>query len=139
MRCQLICRFAFIYLIVFFIFLNYSRHLEEREVLKAKLESMERKLEERDNDIRQLNRRNYLETKNFKTQLATERKKYKELCQKQNNNIDKTGEKISSNDSDYSSAKDIKEVKCCKRKYNSHDLFENFSSPSSFQHDSDFE
>lgn len=83
---------------------------------------MERKLEERDNDIRQLNRRNYLETKNFKTQLATERKKYKELCQKQNNNIEKTGEKISSNDSDYSSAKDIKEVSRCKRKYNSHDL-----------------
>lgn len=82
--------------------------MEEREVLKAKLESMERKLEERDNEIRQLTRRNQLEAKNFKTQLACERKKYKELCQKQN--IEKAGEKISSNDSDYSSAKDVKEV-----------------------------
>lgn len=86
----------------------FFRHLEEREVLKSKLESMERKLEERDNEIRQLTRRNHLEAKNFKTQLANERKKYKELCQKPNN--DKTGEKISSNDSDYSSAKDVKEV-----------------------------
>lgn len=85
-----------------------SRHLEERDVLKAKVESMERKLEERDNEIRQLTRRNHLEAKNFKTQLANERKKYKELCQKPN--IEKTGEKISSNDSDYSSAKDVKEV-----------------------------
>lgn len=89
--------------------MNHFRHLEERDVLKAKLEAMERKLEERDNDIRQLTRRNHLEAKNFKTQLANERKKYKELCQKQNN-IEKTGEKISSNDSDYSSAKDVKEV-----------------------------
>lgn len=82
--------------------------MEEREVLKAKVESMERQLEERDNEIRQLTRRNHLEVKNFKTQLATERKKYKELCQKQT--TEKTGEKISSNDSDYSSAKDVKEV-----------------------------
>lgn len=69
---------------------------------------MERQLEERDNEIRQLNRRNNLEAKNSKTQLANERKKYKELYQKQT--IEKTGEKISSNDSDYSSAKDVKEV-----------------------------
>lgn len=54
-----------------------------------------------------LNRRNTLEAKNFKTQLTNERKKYKELCQKQN------GDKQngSSVDSDYSSAKDAKDLK----------------------------
>lgn len=76
--------------------------------MKAKLEAMERKLDERDNEIRQLTRRNLIEAKNFKAQLTNERKKYKELCQKQN--IEKTERKISSNDSDYSSAKDAKEV-----------------------------
>lgn len=100
---------SYILLTEILFYFNWPRHLEEREVLKAKVESMERKLEERDNDIRQLTRRNYLEVKNFKTQLASERKKYKELCQKQT--IEKTGEKISSNDSDYSSAKDVKEVR----------------------------
>lgn len=54
-----------------------------------------------------LTRRNTIEAKNFKTHLTNERKKYKELCQKHN------GDKLngSSNDSDYSSAKDAKETK----------------------------
>lgn len=91
---------------------------------------MERKLEERDNEIRQLTRRNHLEAKNFKTQLANERKKYKELCQKQN--IEKTGEKISSNDSDYSSAKDVKEVCLCLTVYQKFVLGKKKSSYGSF-------
>ncbi|XP_031620331.1 kinetochore protein SLK19 [Contarinia nasturtii] len=87
--------------------LTTERHLEEREVLQTKVVSLEQKLSEKEEEIKVLTRRNTLEAKNFKTQLANERKKYKELCQKQN------GDKQvgSSNDSDYSSAKDAKEVK----------------------------
>lgn len=87
--------------------INFQRNLEEREVLQAKVGSLEQKLSEKEEEIKVLNRRNLLEAKNFKTQLANEKKKYKELCQKQSR------EKpiASSNDSDYSSAKDAKAVR----------------------------
>lgn len=114
--------------------------MEEREVLSTKLNSLEKILAEKvcvgptliyhsipmklynhifspnkiicakfqDEELKMLTRKNAIEAKNFKTQLANEKKKYKELCQKQNSNCDK--QNVSSNDSDYSSAKDIKEV-----------------------------
>lgn len=81
--------------------------MEERGALQDKVEMLEQKLNEKENEIKMLTRRNTIEAKNFKTQLANERKKYKELCQKQN--VDK--QNGSSNDSDYSSAKDAKEVR----------------------------
>lgn len=67
---------------------------------------LEHKMANKEDEIKMLTRRNMLEAKNFKSQLTNERKKYKELCQKQ------SAEKQngSSIDSDYSSAKDIKEV-----------------------------
>lgn len=85
------------------------RHLEERETLTSKLQSMEKILSEKDEEIKMLTRKNAIEAKNYKTHLANERKKYKELCQKHNSARDK--QNLLSNDSDYSSAKDIKEVR----------------------------
>ncbi|XP_055322434.1 uncharacterized protein LOC129578224 isoform X2 [Sitodiplosis mosellana] len=87
--------------------LTSERNLEERETLQIKVESLEQKLNEKEEEIKMLSRRNTIEAKNFKMQLANERKKYKELCQKQN------GDKQngSSVDSDYSSAKDVKDAK----------------------------
>lgn len=84
------------------------RHLEQREVLTQKVDSLERKLDEKEEEIRLLTRRNTLEAKNFKTQLANERKKFKELCQKSDRS--KPNERSSSHGSDHSSAKDIKLV-----------------------------
>lgn len=80
--------------------------MEEREILQAKVESLEHKLNEREEEIKILTRRNIIEAKNFKTQLSNERKKAKELCQKQNTEK----QSGSSNDADYSNAKDAKEV-----------------------------
>lgn len=80
--------------------------MEEREVLQAKIEMLEHKMTTKEDEIKMLTRRNMIEAKNYKSQLSNERKKYKELCQKQN----AEKQNGSSNDSDYSSAKDIKEV-----------------------------
>lgn len=87
----------------------FLRNLEERETLTTKLNSLEKILIEKDEEIKLLTRKNAIEAKNFKTQLANERKKSKESsCQKQNSTCDKAI--VSSNDSDYSSAKDLKMV-----------------------------
>lgn len=77
--------------------------MEERDVLKEKIESLEAKLTEKEEEVKMLARRNVIEAKNFKTQLINEKKKYKESCQKQNT-------EKQSIDSDHSSAKDVREV-----------------------------
>lgn len=87
---------------------NTKRHLEERETLTIKVDALERKLDEKEEEIKLLARRNTLEAKNFKTQLINERKKYKEISQKRS--IEKPSGKTSSQSSDYSSAKDIRMV-----------------------------
>lgn len=87
----------------------FWRNLEEREALTAKLQSLEKQLIEKDEDLKVLTRRNHLEAKNFKAQLVNEKKKYKELSQKfeQLNSGKRYG---SSTESDRFSAKDFKEV-----------------------------
>lgn len=51
-------------------------------MLTSKVRSLERQLDEKDEEIKMLTRRNLLEAKNFKAQLANANRKYKELCQK---------------------------------------------------------
>lgn len=86
----------------------FERNLEERELLTVKLQLLERQLTEKDEELKMLTRRNHLEAKNFKVQLSNEKKKYKELCQKfEQASAKRYG---SSNESDRSSAKDLKEV-----------------------------
>lgn len=87
-----------------------TRNLEEREILAVKVDSLELKLAEKEEEVKNLLRRNSLEAKNFKVHLANERKKYRELCQKQN--MDR--QNGSSNDSDYNSAQEAKEAKDAK-------------------------
>lgn len=91
----------------FLIVIISKRHLEEREALAVKVDSLEQKLIEKEEEVKNLVRRNNLEAKNFKVHLGNERKKYRELCQKQNTER----QNGSSNDSDYSSAKDANDAK----------------------------
>lgn len=58
------------------------RHLEQRETLSEKVLSLEKQLREKEDEIKMLNRKSMLESKNFKIQLVSEQKKYKELNEK---------------------------------------------------------
>lgn len=79
--------------------------MEEREALTLKLHALEREFAEKDEEIKVLTRRNHLEAKNFKAQLANEKKKNKDLCQKiEQLSIKRYG---SSTESDRSCAKDV--------------------------------
>lgn len=55
--------------------------MEERSILKFKLQSLEHQINLKDEEQRMLSKRNHLEAKNFKTQIFNEKKKYKALCQ----------------------------------------------------------
>ncbi|XP_036338173.1 lebercilin-like [Rhagoletis pomonella] len=62
--------------------LNKDRNLEERQRLSEKLEKLETRLQEKDNDMKLLARRVQIETKNFKQQLLTEQKRTKDALMK---------------------------------------------------------
>lgn len=102
-------RFLFYFRNLVFVFFVFSRHLEERESLTNKVDAYARKLEEKEEEIKLLTRRNNLEAKNFKTQLANEKKKFKDLCQKFNTTEKPCG-KNSSHGPDQNSAKDFRSV-----------------------------
>ncbi|XP_054732519.1 lebercilin [Anastrepha obliqua] len=62
--------------------LNKDRNLEERQRLSEKLEKLETRLQEKDNDMKLLARRVQIETKNFKQQILAEQKRTKEALLK---------------------------------------------------------
>lgn len=78
-----------------------------------KVNSLERRLSEKDEEIKILTRRNHLVAKNFKTQLINEKKKYKELSNKMENISASAKRYMSSNESDRSSLTNFKEVINC--------------------------
>lgn len=57
---------------------------EEKGILQTKVESLEHKLNEKEEEIKMLTQQNTIAANNFKAQLENERKKFAELCQKQN-------------------------------------------------------
>ncbi|XP_067646634.1 lebercilin [Eurosta solidaginis] len=62
--------------------LKFYRNLEERQRLSEKLEKLETRLQEKDNDMKLLARRVQIETKNFKQQILTEQKRTKDALLK---------------------------------------------------------
>lgn len=79
-----------------------NRKLEERETLAGKVRYLEMRLAEKDEEIKLLTRKNALESKNFKSQLANEQQKIKDISHKQ--------EKAAGGDSGRKSAGNIVEV-----------------------------
>lgn len=59
-----------------------SRNLEDRQKLTEKLQSLEARLQEKDNDIKLMARKMQLESKQTKQQLQMEQRKNKELLMK---------------------------------------------------------
>lgn len=81
---------------------RFFRNLEERSMLTLKIKSLEHEITAKDEEQRMLSRRNHLEAKNFKTQIANEKRKYKALCQRLEQVTNK--QRI---DSEHSSAKEV--------------------------------
>lgn len=82
-------------------------------MLATKVRLLERQLDEKDEEIRMLTRRNHLEAKNFKAQLANANRKYKELCQKTKSATSSTKRNVESHESHLNSAKNTTEVSEC--------------------------
>ncbi|KAM7358629.1 uncharacterized protein ACRADG_003527 isoform 2-T2 [Cochliomyia hominivorax] len=66
----------------YYIQLNRDKNLEDRQRLTEKLQMLETRLQEKDNDMKMMARKMQLETKQFKQQLQMEQKKNKELLMK---------------------------------------------------------
>lgn len=60
------------------------RNLEDREILTERVKLYEQQLSEKEQEVKVLNRRLQLENKNFRTQIANEQQKYKDLLNKFN-------------------------------------------------------
>lgn len=77
-------------------------------MLTSKVRSLERQLDDKEEEIKMLTRRNLLEAKNYKTQLANANRKYKELCQK-TESLSTTKRHAEAHESHQSSAKNATE------------------------------
>lgn len=84
----------------------FNRHLEERDVLSRKVSYLEKIHLDKDEEIKILNRKVHLKTKNLNTQIINEQKKYRELAQKVHQQPDKR--RFHSNESILSCANDFK-------------------------------
>uniref|UniRef100_A0A1I8M498 Lebercilin domain-containing protein n=1 Tax=Musca domestica TaxID=7370 RepID=A0A1I8M498_MUSDO len=66
----------------YYIQLNKDKNLEDRQKLTEKLQSLETRLQEKDNDLKMMARKMQLESKQAKQQLLAEQRKTKEVLMK---------------------------------------------------------